>query len=110
MKRIFLLLLPFVLFAGNPTPQRFKVTYTITYNTITLSQADSLEQLLKSKFKDACSININLDNASPVLCYHYDNADSSFIIDMNGIIEQSKPYEPNMYIVHPGDPHYRQIQ
>ena len=67
MKKIIVLLL--VIFASlgaeiKQESQRFKVTYTITYNSITLAQADSLEKAVKSKFKSACGVNIGIEPVS----------------------------------------------
>ena len=38
--------------------QKFEVTYTIVYNTQTLEEAAAKEELIKAKFKDACSVSI----------------------------------------------------
>jgi len=50
--------------AGDPKPeQKFKVTYTITYNDMTLADASKKEIFLKELLKDACGIEVTVEKA-----------------------------------------------
>ena len=40
--------------------QKFKVSYTITYKSINLEEAAKIETAIKKEFKDACVVNINI--------------------------------------------------
>ena len=45
-------------------PKEFEVTFSVTYNSITLQKAAELEKIFKEKFGDACTININVKEAN----------------------------------------------
>lgn len=65
MKKIILttivFLFSFVLFATEVKEQKFNVTYSIVYNSITLKQASEIEKKLKKILaKDSCEIKIDL--------------------------------------------------
>jgi len=51
-----------------PKAQEFEVTYTITYNSLTLSEAAELEEKIRKEHKDACKVNISVkeSNSYPV--------------------------------------------
>ena len=40
--------------------QEFEVTYTVTYNSITLQRAAELEKVFRDKFNDACKVEVNV--------------------------------------------------
>ena len=41
-------------------PQEFEVTYTVTYNSITLQRAAELEKIFRGKFGDACKVEVTV--------------------------------------------------
>lgn len=41
--------------------QQFEVKFTITYNSITLSEAAMLEEKIKKEYDDACSVDIKVN-------------------------------------------------
>lgn len=43
--------------------QKFKVTYTVTYNAVTLAKAAELEEKIKKENKDGCNVKVKV---SPV--------------------------------------------
>ena len=47
-------------------PKKFKVTIEIIYNGLTLEEASEKERTFKEQFKDACKIDINLDNGNMI--------------------------------------------
>ena len=58
-----------VLPAGEkPEAQKFEVTYTITYNSVTLSEAAELEEKIREEHKDACKVSVAVkeSNSYPV--------------------------------------------
>ena len=66
MKRlIFILMVLFTMFsiAGDKEPQKFKVTFTVTFNELTLEQASKKEMVIKELLKDACDINVKIENS-----------------------------------------------
>lgn len=42
--------------------KEFETVITITYNAITLEQAEKLEAYVKHKFNDACKVDLKLDD------------------------------------------------
>ena len=46
--------------------QKFKTVITITYNAITLEQAQIVEAFVKNKFNDACKIDVELNDISNI--------------------------------------------
>jgi len=46
---------------------KFKTVITITYNELTLEQAQVVEAFVKQKFNDACSIDVQLKDLSPIV-------------------------------------------
>lgn len=44
--------------------QKFKVSYTIVYNEQTLEEAARMEEIIKGKFNDACTIKIKASELS----------------------------------------------
>jgi len=44
--------------------EKFETVYTITFNAITLEEASRLEDVIKKKFKDACKIEVNLNEGA----------------------------------------------
>ena len=51
-----------------PKAQKFEVTYTITYNSITLLEASELEEKIRKEHKDACKVSVAVkeSNSYPV--------------------------------------------
>ena len=47
--------------------QKFKTTFIIQFNAITLEEAARLEVVIKNKFKDACKIKVELDKAGSTI-------------------------------------------
>jgi len=41
-------------------PQEFEVTFTVTYNSITLQRAAELEKIFRDKFGDACKVEVTV--------------------------------------------------
>jgi len=52
----------------KPEAQKFEVTYTITYNSITLLEASELEEKIRKEHKDACKVSVAVkeSNSYPV--------------------------------------------
>jgi len=48
-------------------PQRFQVTYKITYNSMTLEQAAKMEEAIKTAYKGACKIRVVLEESCTAL-------------------------------------------
>lgn len=47
--------------AVDQDPQEFKVTYTVVYNSIALSEASKIEQEIKMNHEGACSVKTSVD-------------------------------------------------
>ena len=47
--------------------QKFKVTYSVTYNAITLERAAELERLIKQFCKDACTVLTDVNKVDEVM-------------------------------------------
>jgi len=50
-----------------PSVQEFKVTYSVVYNSITLSKAAQIEKEIKRMFNDACKIDIKLEKTDEII-------------------------------------------
>ena len=48
-------------------PQRFQVTYKITYNSMTLEQAAKMEEAIKTTYKGACKIKVILEENDTIV-------------------------------------------
>ena len=46
--------------------QKFETVITITYNSITLEQAQIVEAIVKRKFNDACEIDVSLKESNAI--------------------------------------------
>lgn len=65
MKRlIFILLLIPVMAFTDHKPKQFTVTFSVTYNAITLERAAELEQAFRTLYKDACKIDVDVKKVS----------------------------------------------
>jgi len=53
--------------------QKFEVTFTITYNAITLSEATRLEKVIRNDFSDACKVKTKLEETDDCLYFTADN-------------------------------------
>lgn len=65
MKRMLIFALLVVcaaLFAADKSPQKFNVTFTITYNELTLDQAAELEKEVLKQHAKACEIGVGVNN------------------------------------------------
>ena len=51
----------------KPEAQKFEVTYTITYNSVTLSEAAELEEKIREEHKDACKVSVAVKEPSSFL-------------------------------------------
>lgn len=62
---IVLIILSSIVLMGNAVtddkPQQFKVIYEIVYNSITLEHAAQLEKKIREQYKDACSVNVKVE-------------------------------------------------
>jgi hypothetical protein len=45
--------------------KKFQVTFTVTYNSMTLEQAAKKEQVFRDLFKDACTVDVSVKEAAP---------------------------------------------
>jgi len=77
--------------------QRFKVTFTITYNEATLSEAAELERVVREQHAKACAVVVGVESLTQVTCsviylnrynnmlpvyrgaFNGDNSDSSYV-------------------------------
>ncbi len=50
-------------------PKQFKVTFTVTYNSITLTKAAELEKVFRDRFSDACNVDIKLEETTGIIFY-----------------------------------------
>ncbi len=50
-------------------PKQFKVTLTVTYNSITLAKAAELEKIFRDRFSDACNVDIKLEETTGIIFY-----------------------------------------
>ena len=64
---IFLMLLMIGIAGEKPEAQKFEVTYTITYNSVTLSEAAELEEKIREEHKDACKVSVAVKEPSSFL-------------------------------------------
>ena len=89
MKKLFValamvLLLVVPLSAGDKKfePQKFQVTYKITYNSMTLEEAAEMEKVVKATHKGACSIKVTVEERS---CASITISDSNWVITPGSI-------------------------
>ena len=64
MKKIILTIALFclvVVYADQGGSQKFQVTYSITFNSITLGEAAAWEKKMGELFKDACKIEVDVE-------------------------------------------------
>lgn len=55
-----------------PVPQKeFTVTYTVTYNSVTLEEASKLEMQIKKENKDACTVDVTVKEISTLTTTSY---------------------------------------
>ena len=70
-------------------PAKFKTTFTIVFNSQALEEASRLEDVIKRKFKDACSIKVELSPAElRDLTVDWVDIDTTAVIDadLNGTV------------------------
>lgn len=73
----------------NVAPKKFKVTFTITFNELSLQQAADKEEEIRERFKEACVIDVELagvDNnitqaAIDITTLEYWEGDSTIILN-----------------------------
>ena len=63
---IFLIFLMVGIAGEKPEAQKFEVTYTIKYNSVTLLEAAKLEEKIRQEYKDACKINVDVGGSMGV--------------------------------------------
>ena len=54
-------------YISPPKAQKFEVTYTITYNSLTLLEASELEAKIRKEHKDACKVSVSVKEPSSFL-------------------------------------------
>jgi len=57
---ILIVLLSSLLIASDKQPKKFKVTYSITFNEVTLEKAAQIEKEISKQFGESCEIKIEL--------------------------------------------------
>src|SRR5574340_1658596 len=63
-----LIIISIIVYASvNKEPQKFKTTFSITYNAITLEQASTIEKKIKNEFGDACNVEIKVENTENLI-------------------------------------------
>jgi len=63
-----LLLMVFTVTASvDQKPQKFEVTFKVTYNAITLEKAAELERIFKKQFSDACKVVLEVKETSTLV-------------------------------------------
>ncbi len=55
---------------GDNKPKQFEITFTITYNTMTLADAAKKEAAIRDLFKDACKVDVSVKEASNTLYFN----------------------------------------
>jgi len=50
----------------KPDAQRFKVTFTITYNEATLAEAAELERVVREQHTKACAVDVGVESLTQV--------------------------------------------
>ena len=45
-------------------PEKFQITYKVTYNAITLGEAEKIEMQIKKNHRDACNVRIDVDDTT----------------------------------------------
>ena len=63
-KLIALIILLASVVLADHNAQKFKVTYTITFNELTLQEASRLEKVIKQDYSDACEIDVSLEKVT----------------------------------------------
>jgi len=73
--------------------QNFKVTYTITYNSITLQEAADLEKAIRASHRKACKIEVDLETCIEEPSWYPNHSiiiDSVTTIDRGWYIDSSR--------------------
>ena len=69
----------------NQDPQKFKVTYTVIYNALTLKEASRIETQIKGNHKNACRIKTKVDSADNTTGTITFSSPGAYIIDADSL-------------------------
>ena len=71
MKKVILLICMCLLVSGMAIARdfeakKFKTTFTVVFNAMTLEESARMETVIKKKFSDACSIDVELEKIDDI--------------------------------------------
>lgn len=93
MKSIIVLLLIVLSSVAISDGKKFTVTFTVTYNTISLEDAAKKESVFRELYKDACTVDVSVKESSSAFIRGNNLNDWILRIDTLNALNTWKPVE-----------------